>query len=92
MSSLSSSFIEEVNTKYEAYHLIHDPTRLRTLLFSKYGDIEEDFYFLYINQVLYNLPTKFNCLFKEVKYDNMTHDYLKRPYKKKKYSLNSQIM
>ena len=83
MSSLSSSFIEQVNTKYEAYRLIHDPTRLISLLFSKYGDIEEDFYFLYINQALYNLPTKFNCLFKEIKYDNMTRDYLKRPYKKK---------
>jgi hypothetical protein len=81
MSSLSSSLLDQVNTKYEAYRLIHDPTRLITLLFSKYGDIEEDFYFLIINQVMYNLPTKFNCLFKEVKYYNMTQDYLKRIYK-----------
>ena len=81
MSSLSSSLLEQVNTKYEAYRLIHDPTRLMTLLFSKYGDIEEDYYFLYINQVLFNLPTKFNCVFKEIKYSNMTQDYLKRIYK-----------
>ena len=36
MLSLSSSLIEQVNTKFEAYRLVHDPTRLITLLFSKY--------------------------------------------------------
>ncbi len=44
MSSLKS-----VNTKLEAYKLIHDPVRLLCLLYSKYGDIEEDQNFLYIN-------------------------------------------
>ena len=83
MTSLSSSYAEQIDTKYEAYRLIHDPTRLITLLFSKYGDIEEDFYFLYINQLIYNLPTKFNCLFKEIKFTNLSHDYLKRHYKMK---------
>ena len=47
MSSLSSFYIENFNTKLEAYWLIHDPTRLITLLFSKYGEIEKDFIFLY---------------------------------------------
>ena len=84
MTSLSYSFDEQqINTKYEAYRLIYDPTRLITLLYSKYGDIEEDLYFLYINQLIYNLPTKFNCFFKEIKYTNLTHDYLKRIYKTK---------
>ena len=83
MSSLSSSFIENFNTKLEAYRLIHDPTRLKSLLFSKYGEIEDDFNFFYINQLIYNLPTKLNCHFKEIKYTNLIHDYLKRLYKKK---------
>ena len=80
MSSISFSFEEQINTKYEAYRLIHDPTRLISLLYSKYGDIEEDLYFLYANQLIYNLPSKFNCIFKEFKYTNLTHDYLKRLY------------
>ena len=83
MSSFSSSFVEKVNTKYEALRLIYDPTRLITLLFSKYGDIEEDLYLLYANQLIYNLPTKFNCIFKENKYTNLTKDFLKRQYKLK---------
>ena len=83
MSSLSSSFIEQFNTKYEAYRLIHDPTRLLSLLYSKYGDIEEDFYLFHINQLIYNFPSKINCNFKEIKYTNLFHDYLKRIYKLK---------
>ena len=83
MSFFSSSFVEQFNTKYEAFRLIHDPTRLITLLFSKYGDIEEDFYCLYINQLIYNLPTKYNCVFKEIKYTNLVYENLKRLYKKK---------
>ena len=83
MSFFSSSFVEQFNTKYEAFRLIHDPTRLITLLFSKYGDIQEDFYCLYINQLIYNLPTKYNCVFKEIKYTNLVYENLKRLYKKK---------
>ena len=78
MSFFSSSFVEQFNTKYEAFRLIHDPTRLITLLFSKYGDIQEDFYCLYINQLIYNLPTKYNCVFKEIKYTNLVYENLKR--------------
>ena len=81
MSSFSSSFIDQVNTKYEALRLIKDPTRLISLLYSKYGDIEEDYYLLNANILIYNLPTKLNCLFKEMKYTNFSHDYLKRQYK-----------
>ena len=83
MSSFSLSFVQQVNTKYEAWRLVHDPTRLFMLLYSKYGDIKEDFLSLYINQLVFNLPTKLNCFFKEIKYCNMTRDYLKRCYKTK---------
>ena len=80
MLSLLSSLIEQVNTKYEAYRLVHDPSRLLCLLFSKYGDIKEDLYILYANQVLYNLHSKFNCIYKEHIYSNITRDFLKRVY------------
>ena len=78
MSSISSSFIRQINTKYEAWRLIHDPIRLFVLLYSKYGDIEEDLYISYANQLIFNLPTKLNCVFKEIKYTNFMRDYLKR--------------
>ena len=80
MLSLLSSLIEQVNTKYEAYRLVHEPSRLLCLLFSKYGDIKEDLYILYANQVLYNLHSKFNCIYKEHIYSNITRDFLKRVY------------
>jgi hypothetical protein len=80
---MSSSFINQINTKYEAWRLINDPTRLFILLYSKYGDIEEDFYFLNANQLIFNLPTRLNCIFKEIKYSNYNREYLKRIYKKK---------
>ena len=83
MSSISSSFINHINTKYEAWRLIHDPVRLFVLLYSKYGEIEEDLYLTYANQLIFNLPTKLNCVFKEIKYSNITKDYLKRSYKTK---------
>ena len=83
MSSISSSFIKQINTKYEAWRLVHDPVRLFVLLYSKYGEIQEDLYLSYANQLIFNLPTKLNCVFKEIKYSNITKDYLKRSYKKK---------
>ena len=82
MSSHSSS-LSQINTKFEAYRLIYDPTRLLSLLYSKYGDIEEDYYLLNANQLIYNFPTKLNSLFKEIKYSDLNYDYLKRIYKKK---------
>ena len=80
--SLNSSFFQ-ISTKYEAYRLIHDPTCLFSLLFSKYGDIEEEFDLLHINQIMYNFHTKFNSKYKEIKYSDIIYDYLKRIYKKK---------
>ena len=54
-----------VDTKKEAFDLVHDPTKLFSLLFSKYGEIEEDFNDLNINQIVYNKSSHFNVVFKE---------------------------
>ena len=76
------SSIFEVNTKLEAYKLIHDPARLLCLLYSKYGDIEEDYCLLYANQVVYNKFSHFNTVFKESQFSVLMGDFLKRFYKK----------
>ena len=75
MSSLS---LENINTKLEAYKLVHDPTRLLCLLYSKYGDIEEDYYLSYSNQIIYNVSSHFNCIYKENQYIENKDEFLKR--------------
>ena len=80
MSSLS---ITNVNTKLEAYKLIHDPTRLFSLLYSKYGDIEDDYFISYTNQLLFNIPSKFNRNYKESKYISNIQEFLRRYYRKR---------
>ena len=77
MSSLS---LENINTKLEAYKLVHDPTRLLCLLYSKYGDIEEDYYLSYSNQIIYNVSSHFNCIYKENQYIENKDEFLKRLY------------
>ena len=74
------SFLNSINTKLQAYKLVHDPTRLLMLLFSKYGDIEEDLNYLYINQILYNRLSHYNILFKEYQYLDYIDEFLKRFY------------
>ena len=69
-----------VNTKLEAYKLIHDPVHLLCLLYSKYGDIEEDQNNLYINQILYDKSSHYNVLFKEYEYLDFIDEFLKRFY------------
>ena len=56
---------EIVDTKLEAFKLITDPTRLLSLIFSKYGEIQEDFYIEISNQLIFNNLTHFNIYFKE---------------------------
>ena len=75
------SFINLVNTKLEAYLLINDPTKLLSMLYSKYGDIDEDRDLLYINQIIYNKKTLLNCLFKEYQIIYNYNDFLKRYYR-----------
>ncbi len=71
---------EIINTKKQAYLLIHDPKALISLLYSKYIDIEEDYNNLFINQLLYNKTSHFNILFKEYQYSNFINEFLKKYY------------
>ena len=71
------SSLLNINTKLEAFKLINDPTKLLSLLYSKYGDIKEDFYSSFINQILYDKNSKFNLNYKEIEY-NEIFEYLKR--------------
>ena len=73
----------EVDTKLEAYNLVHDPTKLLSLLYLKYGDIEEDYYLYYSNKLVYNIPSHFNSIFKELHINNYIDEFLKRRYKTK---------
>ncbi len=74
------SSINSVNTKLEAYLLVHDPRKLLRMLSLKYSDIEEDKNFLYLNQIFYNKKSAFNTLFKEYQYIYNYDDFLKRFY------------
>ena len=74
------SNLKKVNTKLEAYKLVHDPTRLFVLLYSKYGDIDEDYFLLYTNQILYNRLTHFNITYKEILYEDSSEEFLRRIY------------
>lgn len=78
-----SSPFSEFNTKLEAFKLIHDPTRLLSLLYSKYGDIEEDYNILLIDQLVFNRKTHYNHLFKENFILNNWNEYMRRIYTKK---------
>ena len=86
---MSTESILKVDTKKKAYNLIHDPTILLDLIYSKYGDIEEDFNLLYINQLVYDKSSHYNIYFKEYLFSNDTEEYLKRFYKK--YEVKSRI-
>ena len=72
-----------VNTKLEAYKLVHDPARLLSLIFSKYGDIQEDFNLLIANQLVFNKSSHLNILYKESKILQDKDEYLRRFYKNK---------
>ena len=78
-----SSLRANVDTKMEAYRLINDPTRLFYLLYTKYGDIEEDYNILLINQLFYNKFSHINAIFKENLFINNRKEFMRRIYKKK---------
>ena len=73
--------IGEVNTKLKAYKLVHDPTVLLSLIYSKYGDIEEDLELFYINQLVYDKSSRYNIYFKEYNFYFNIDEYLKRFYR-----------
>ena len=74
--------IYQVNTKLKALKLIYDPTVLMSLLYSKYGDIEEDYELLYTNQLIYDRSSRFNVYFKEYQFYHSDEEFLKRFYRK----------
>ena len=78
-----SSLKQNIDTNLEAFKLVYDPTHLLYLLYTKYGDIEEDYNILIVNQLLYNKFTHINSLFKENKFKNNIEEFLKRKYNKK---------
>ena len=78
-----SSLISKINTKKEAFKLVNDPTHLFHLLYSKYGDIEEDYNILIINPLIYNKFSHINSIFKENLYVNNIKEFLRRKYNKK---------
>ena len=80
---MTSLPIESINTKLEAYKLIHDSSRLFKLLYSKYGEIEDDYFISFINQLIYNIPTKYNRIYKESLYTSNIQEFLRRYYRKK---------
>ena len=74
--------LETVNTKLEAYKLITDPSRLLALLFSKYGDIQEDYNIEIANQLIFNKASHFNIYFKEQNIFNDKTENIRRFYHK----------
>ena len=80
-----SSSLSEINTKLEAYKLIYDPVKLLSLLYSKYGDIEDDYNIMHIDQLIFNKTTHFNHLFKENINFNNWNEYMRRIYNKKEH-------
>lgn len=73
--------------KSRAYKLIYDPTTLLRLLYSKYGDIEEDFYIMKTNSLLYNKKSHLYIQYSEFQQDIYTEEFLKRYYRKSESSI-----
>ena len=77
------SLISKIDTKKEAFKLVHDPTKLLSLLYLKYGDIEEEYFLSFTNKLIYNTSSHYNTIFKECQMTISLDEYLKRFYKKK---------
>ena len=75
--------LNNINTSLEAHKLVKDPVKLLSLLYSKYGDIQEDYYISYINQILYKVSSHFNIQYKEIQYNDIIIEFFRRFYKKK---------
>ena len=75
--------LNNINTSLEAHKLVKDPTKLFTLLYSKYGDIEDDVYASYTNQVMYKCSTHFHIQYREIQYNDILIEFFRRFYKKR---------
>ena len=78
---MTFNYRKKVDTKKKALKLIYDPTCLLSLLYSKYGDVEEDYDLLMINQIVYDRSSHYNIIFKEYQYSENDDEFLKRWYK-----------
>jgi len=78
---MTFNYRKKVDTKKKALKLIYDPTCLLSLLYSKYGDVEEDYDLLMINQLVYDRSSRYNIIFKEYQYIENDDEFLKRWYK-----------
>ena len=70
----------KIDTKKKAYELIHDPTCLLSLLYSKYGNITQDYYLILINQIIFDCSTRLNTQYKELNLLNTNEEFFKRYY------------
>ena len=75
--------LDDINTSLEAHRLVKDPVKLLSLLFSKYGDIREDYYTSFINQIIYKSSSHFNLQYKEIQYNDTRIEFLRRLYRTK---------
>ena len=75
--------LDNFNTSEEAHKLVKDPTKLFVLLYSKYGDIIEEYQTSLMNQIIYKNSTHLNIQYQEIKYNNIFLEFLRRFYKKK---------
>lgn len=65
------------------YEIILNPFKLKTLLYNKYGDIEEDFNLLYLDAILYSKNCHFSVKYREYLIWDYVDEFLKRYYMKK---------
>ena len=75
--------LNDINTSLEAHRLVKDPAKLLSLLFSKYGDVREDYYTSFINQIIYKCSSHFNVQYKEIQYNDIIVEFLRRFYRKR---------
>ena len=75
--------LNNINTSLEAHKLVKDPTKLFSLLFSKYGDISEDYYTSFTNQIMYKISSHFNTQYREIQYNDVLIEFFRRFYKKR---------
>ena len=75
--------LNNINTSLEAHKLVKDPAQLLILLYSKYGDIKDDYYTSFTNQVMYKCSSHFNIQYREIKYNDFTIEFFRRFYKKR---------
>ena len=84
---MTFNYRKKIDTKKKALKLIYDPICLFKLLYSKYGDIEEDYDILIINQLVYDSSSHLNINFKEYQFMENDEEYLKRWYKYEESSI-----